>query len=271
MAASGSNAGATSLLAYLQTQNQLALDRLYADRYTCQAILRALHPLCRQYVIQLVGAHGELPVEIVRAWPAQSAEAKRKHEEALRQLDDLRLLSRHSNGSTFRLHHAFSEQLLKSICGAHDITAGADAGVGADKHAPTVLQLERHAQSTWEGVLQCVVTPPPLPVLLAVCQGQASLQDLLHGLGLVEPTAAGVAHVGTATTTRWTSSRAARHYLLTPSHTQVWQLMLAYMELAERTTIGARDATLAFLLRLGSLAVGCDCSVETLDPMQKEV
>jgi hypothetical protein len=87
---SGVASGGSSLLAYLQTQNQLALDRLYTDRYTCQAILRALPPLCRQYVVQLVGAHGELPVEVVRAWPSQSAEAKRNHDEALQQLDALR-------------------------------------------------------------------------------------------------------------------------------------------------------------------------------------
>lgn len=61
-----------------------------------------------------------------------------------------------------------------------------------------------------------------------------------------------------------------RHIPRYPPSCKAWRLMLAYMELGETTTPGARDATLSFLLRLGSLAIGCDCSVETLTPLQKQ-
>ena len=45
-------------------------------------------------------------------------------------------------------------------------------------------------------------------------------------------------------------SHGARRFLLMPTHAQVWKLVLAYMELAERGTPGTRHATLTFLMRV---------------------
>jgi transcription initiation factor TFIIH subunit 4 len=50
--------------------------------------------------------------------------------------------------------------------------------------------------------------------------------------------------------------RNARRYLLLPTHMQVWRIVRAYMELAERGTPGTRHATLCFLMRLGILRPG---------------
>lgn len=260
-----------SLLDYLESQNQLALDRLYADKYTCQAILRALPPLSRQYVLRLVGAHGELPMEIVKSWPLRTSEAQRKHEEALKQLDALRLLSRQAGagGSTFKLHVGLCDQLLRSLCAVHTVDSGGEPSAGADKHAPSVSQLERHAQSTWEAVLQCVLTPPPQQVALAVCQGRASLQDLLHAIGLLEPAAAGMAHVGGARP-QWCSSRGARLFVLLPSNSQAshgaryscysCRPLVQFPQVGTSSTIctvgGGRRA-----LRLGALGAGVAADV----------
>eukprot|EP00966_Prymnesium_polylepis_P143784 3319348-Prymnesium_polylepis.1 len=203
-------------------------------------------PLCRQYVLRLVGAHGTLPADIVRSWPLQSAEAQRKHEEALRQLDALRLLAydvSDGGSGTYQLHAGLCEQLQRSLCAAHAQADDGDASAGADKYAPSVPQLEVHARATWENVLQCVLTPPRRPVDLAVGDGKHSLQDLLLGLGLLEPAPAAVAHVGEREL--WRRGPRAKLFVLLPVHTQVWRLMLGYMELAERCAAGARDGAAA--------------------------
>ena len=61
----------------------------------------------------------------------------------------------------------------------------------------------------------------------------------------------------------------ARRFLLLPVHAQVWRLMMAYMSIAEGSGVGARDAVLSFLMRLGFLEQGTDYPVEELSNKQQ--
>mmetsp|Transcript_24851 Transcript_24851/g.56651 ORF Transcript_24851/g.56651 Transcript_24851/m.56651 type:complete len:364 (-) Transcript_24851:1071-2162(-) len=269
---------AGTLLDHLGSLHRAALDRLYGDKWTCQAILRALPATSRHYVLRLAGANGMLPVEVVKSWPLQRATALQKHEMILQQLCGLHLLREvvvrqqtHVSMVCYELHASFREQLRQSLCPSWNSEAA--EGIGADKHAATAQQLERHAMSTWELLLQAVVQPPPNLHKVSLSMCTESLQDLLAlpSLGLIErcPTSASPGDV------RLRMSRAARAFLLLPTHEQVWRLILGYLELIDHSNqegnVGARDATLAFLLRLGSMSVGRDCSVETLDDSQKRI
>ncbi|KAL1500582.1 hypothetical protein AB1Y20_013237 [Prymnesium parvum] len=264
---------AASLLEYLRGLSPIALSRLYSDPHTCQAVLRALPPLSRQYLLRLVGAHGRLAAEIVGAWPLPTAAAALEHKAALEQLVALRLVELDPVGREYALHAGLCEQIGSSICLARGAQA-AEARLAADEARPSVVQLERHAQRTWEDVLQCVLTPPRRLLPLAGCGGKSTLQQLLLSLRLLEATGAegaeGAEGVEGAAA-RWASTRAARRFVLLPIQEQVWRLMLEYMELTDTVQPGARDATLSFLMRLGSHAVGSDCSVHSLTELQRQV
>lgn len=162
---------AGTLLDHLGSLHRAALDRLYGDKWTCQAILRALPATSRHYVLRLAGANGMLPVEVVKSWPLQRATALQKHEMILQQLCGLHLLREvvvrqqtHVSMVCYELHASFREQLRQSLCPSWNSEAA--EGIGADKHAATAQQLERHAMSTWELLLQaagCLSFNPPSP------------------------------------------------------------------------------------------------------------
>ena len=106
-------------------------------------------------------------------------------------------------------------------------------------------------------------------------------KELLQEADLLQPAAAGAdgdddddAHADDASggRRRLTRTRDALRFLLQPTHLQVWKLVRAYMELAERGHPGTRHATLCFLLRLGLLRLGKPYRLDdaSLDEAQRD-
>ena len=168
-----------TLLRYFSALPRAAIDRLYSDGWTCQGLLRALPPLARQYVLRLACAQGQLPARVVHGWAQQSREAHAKHSHALEVLRRLNIVQEVRAGdgdaatASFRLHDGFAVQLLESLCvgGVLDADSERDTkretegdAVGkralaeeeASSSPPTLAQLERHATTTWERVLQAL-------------------------------------------------------------------------------------------------------------------
>lgn len=265
-----------TLLEYFGQLPQGVQLALFKDTWTCQAILRALGPMAQQYVLRLAGAQAPLPVSLVDSWALPTNDAQTKHEKALDHLKKLGLLSRVPGGSGggggaagssaggphYQLHKEFGAQLMRALRGG-DAACGSSSET--DKHKPTIEQLEAHARRTWEQLLETVLSPPPKPVKLQVATTPASsLQDLLIWAGLLTPS--DVAEYPYA------MGAGARAFLLQPVHTQVWRLMLAYMQLAEkRGASGARDALLSFIMRLGFLEQGVDYPTDELSDGQRDV
>ena len=267
------------MLRYFSALPRAALDRLYGDGWTCQGLLRALPPIARLYAIRLAMAHGSLPAGLVDQWPLQTKEARKIHDEALKVMRRLNLIEEvapeeEGGEALVRLHGSFSERLLECLCiggvlDAENERDDDDPKAAGASSAPTIAQLEQHAQATWECVLQAVLSPPRHHVPLAMrCEG-ASLQELLKEAGLLDArypgdegydddddAAAAEGDDASGGEPRLCMSRGARRFLLMPTHAQVWKLVLAYMELAERGTPGTRHATLTFLMRLGLLRLG---------------
>ena len=262
-----------TLLEYFGQLPQGVQLALFRDTWTCQAILRALGPVAQQYVLRLAGAQAPLPASLVNSWAQPTSDAQTKHEKALEHLKKLGLLHRVSSGSGggaaasssagephYQLHEEFGAQLLRALHGG-DLVRG-DADLDTDKHRPTLEQLGAHATKTWEQLLEAVLSPPPNPIRLQVAG--SSLQELLLRADLLTPS--GVAEYPYA------MGAGARGFLLQPVHTQVWRLMLAYMQLAEESgASGARDALLSFIMRLGFLEQGVDHPTDELSDAQKGV
>ena len=252
----------STLLDHFGQLPQVAQATLFKDPWTCQAILRALSPLAQQYVLRLAGAQNPLPTALVHAWAQPNREARTKHALAISQLTSLGLLTEASvgnAGSHFKLHAEFGTQLLLALRGG-EASGVHGTELSQDKSKPTLAQLEAHAVRTWEMVLQAVLTPPRKPLQLHMAG--SSLQALLHEAGLLEPRE-GAAGAG------YEMGGGARRFLLLPVHAQVWRLMMAYMSIAEGSGVGARDAVLSFLMRLGFLEQGADYPVEGLSNEQQ--
>ena len=110
---------ADALVQYLSSLPPVNLDRLYADSWVCHALLRALPPLARLYVVRLAAAHGSLPKALVDSWPARVREAAKRPEESMQQLHLLRLVHRvpaaGCGQEQLRLHEAFGAAMLDSL------------------------------------------------------------------------------------------------------------------------------------------------------------
>ena len=280
-----------SLLNYFASLPRAALDRLYSDGWTCQGLLRALPPLARLYALRLVAVSAEegggLPLVAVEAWAQDTPEAQKKHREALAGLRRLRLLLEGEGasldaavgaGKAIWLHRGFALQLRNCLCVGGVLNETPPPEAGSSSAQVLLTDLERHANDQWERVLQAILRPPVRDVWLEMkCDG-ASVQELLQEAHLLEPSRAldadGDVDMPSEAEDRGNGlrmTRGAARYLLQPIHRQVWLLVKAYMELAERGTPGTRDGTLCFLMRLGLLQLGQSYRMEdpSLDAAQR--
>ncbi len=265
-----SAAAMSPLLRYFSGLTRAALDRLYADGWTCQGLLRALPSMARLYVLRLACAQEDVPLVVVDTWKrADAIAATVRHEQAVKVLERLNLLERveaDDGVASWRLHRGFAKQLLNGLCIGGVLDAESERGDGSasvfdgNRGAPTVAQLERHAHATWERVLQSIIAPPDDDVELTMqCDG-ATLQELLIEadlLGYALTDRGAVADDGSGVSiARFAMNRQAYRYLLLPTHTQVWRLVQAYMKLSEKGTPGTQHGVLCFLMRLGLLRLG---------------
>ena len=213
---------------------------------------------------------------------------------ALRQLNLLKEGTAGATERAVWLHRGFARQLRDCLCVGGvlaDELAQSEAARPASSSGVSAAQLEHFASDAWERVLQAILRPPAEDVALSMkCEARPqSLQDLLCEAGLLravddpvevlgasgrrfnpeddeydedaaatsDANAAALEEMAAAgISTHLMMSRGAYRFLLQPTHLQVWKLVRAYMELADRGARGTRDATLCFLMRLGLLQPG---------------
>jgi transcription initiation factor TFIIH subunit 4 len=82
--------GQFSFVEYLTTLSPLKLDKLYESMWTCQAVLRSLPPVAKQYVLRLLYVDQPLPSSTFDSWA--SVEGTSKHKVAIESLLSLRVL-----------------------------------------------------------------------------------------------------------------------------------------------------------------------------------
>ena len=86
-----------SLLQYFSSRPPIHLQKLFADGWAAQGILRSLPPLARLYAMRLVmpsAAGIGLPTSVMNDWKKPTREAEAKHDQAVQLLSKLRLIER---------------------------------------------------------------------------------------------------------------------------------------------------------------------------------
>eukprot|EP00898_Chlorokybus_atmophyticus_P003892 jgi/Chlat1/4503/Chrsp29S04577 len=193
-------------LEYLGSLPALKLDRLYASHWTCQALLRSLPPLAKQYVLRLLFVDASLPARTLQDWAQPTAAAK--HRAALDRLRQLRVLLEEKGGD-------------KDSTGPPEVQLPPSVA----KRLPTVEELDAYALQQWEAVLLHLVSSG------APAVGQ---------LGSTKLPAAMRSHVsqtfmraGLMDKERGSITDSGFRFLLLDIFAQLWQLIHEYVTTAE--------------------------------------
>lgn len=239
------------LLAFLQSQSQNTLTRLYQRPSSCLSIFRLLDPLERQLVMNLLWLESAIPASTMATWVAR--EVKIAYEHALSTLSHLHILPQ--SAVKLALNPTFKTSLRHAITGGG--TSGS-FGLPADKDdrhlPPSVETLDSYALERWETILHYMVssgtgrnpTRPSQGVLFLL--QRSGLMASSHG-SLLQITSSGF------------------QFLLHSPHAQLWELLLQYLHMAEERQMDLVEV-LSFLFMLSSMELGRDYSIEQLSPTQ---
>lgn len=248
-------ATSTPLVDFLVRQRRGRLGRLYQNPWTCEAVLRALPPLARHYVLRLVSL-GE-PAPFAPAMLEEWAQSMSAHAHALQWLLDLSILERAAAPpDALRLNPVYCEQLGELLRGRKPPDPRPP-----NKHTPSEEQLDAHASRQWDQLLLAVARPD----LWASDVGYDMPRELLYPAGLIEvryrsdassadddddePDEGGVAGVP-----YWAMSNQGAAFVLGELSAQAWHILQVY--------IGDDETKLGFLLELTHKRFGCAYAIE---------
>ncbi|KAI0806151.1 transcription factor Tfb2-domain-containing protein [Irpex lacteus] len=240
-----------ALLAFLQSQSQNTLTRLYQRPSSCLSIFRLLGPLERQLVMNLLWLESAIPATTMAAWV--TAEGTKAYDTALSVLSHLHVLPQSS--IKLALNVTFKTSLRQAITGGGTSGSfGAPAEKDGKHPAPSIETLDAYALERWETILHYMVSSgtgrnpaKPSQGVLYLLQ-RSGLMSNAHGSSL-QITSSGF------------------QFLLHNPHTQLWELLLQYLRMAEERQMDL-VGVLSFLFMLSTMELGRDYSVEHLSPTQ---
>ncbi|GJE85551.1 transcription factor Tfb2 [Phanerochaete sordida] len=236
------------LLAFLQSQSQNTLTRLYQRPSSCLSIFRLLGPLERQIVMNLLWLESAIPASTMAAWV--SHEVRKSYENSLSILSRLHVLPQ----STVKLalNPTFKTSLRHAIVGGGSSGSFGVPATRDEKHSPPSIEvLDSYALERWETILHYMVssgtaTRPSQGVLFLL--QRSGLMASVHG-GSLQITSLGF------------------QFLLHSPHAQLWELLLQYLHMAEERQMDLVEV-LSFLFMLSTMELGREYSVEHLSPTQ---
>jgi transcription initiation factor TFIIH subunit 4 len=260
-----------SILDYLCSLDKGVLDVLYQDTFTCLTIFRSLHPLAKQYLLRWLCITEPLPLSVINSWVLATPTSQQAHTQAMSTLWELQLLLRAPSASAgdsksvtsnnadplIHFNPPFQKCLQDALTNKMVVDAGLES-VMDDPDRAELSELDAYAQRKWDAILHWMVGA-------SKTLGTPSMEvtTRLVSMGLMEPLA--------------NDARAKPH--ITPSgfaflfkdiQTQVWDVILAYMEGLEQAQMD-RDEVLQFLFRLSFLKLGMGYPTSALSDTQRRL
>ncbi|KAL7746892.1 RNA polymerase II transcription factor B 52 kDa subunit [Sorochytrium milnesiophthora] len=237
---------ALNISTYLHGLPAQTFTRLYAHPATCLAVFRLLPYLAKQIVVRLLFVTTSTQHEEIVAWVAKSGQSTMMDSlVALRRFHILR-----STGDTWLMHDVFRVQFRHALTGQGEQSSFGTAVFASEAHPVTTAYLDQYATEQWEAVLQFMVgtsTQRPAPAVI----------NLLEKSGLMARRDGAM---------RITNS--GFQFLLQNVNTQVWALLLQYLDLSEDLQMDRVDV-LNFFFLLSSLELGTGYSLESLTETQQ--
>ncbi|KAL6043815.1 RNA polymerase II transcription factor B 52 kDa subunit [Balamuthia mandrillaris] len=254
---------------YVSKLPQETLDKLYTDPWTCQAIFRSVPPLGKQFVLRLLFLDAPVVLATIQSWvkpqykPQHDASVNRLLTlKVLREADSSRATSSqqqpppHSKRSSaaeqqrwFELNPVFKSALRVALY-TSDEPPWATA-MSFDKRAPSVELLARYTKACWESLLHFMVGTS------AEKKPSSKLVSLLVSMQLMQIEGEDVLRI----------TEKGFQFLLKDVYTQVWTLLLAYIDSVQQQGMDLKDV-LSFLFQLSFCTLGKDYPVKTLTEVQ---
>ncbi|KAH9943694.1 transcription factor Tfb2-domain-containing protein [Amylocystis lapponica] len=245
---------AHALLAFLRTQSQNTLTRLYQRPSSCLSVFRLLRPLERQLIMNLVWLESAIPASTMAAWVTR--EGKKPYTNALATLASLHILP--NSAVKLNLNPTFKSGLRQAITGGGvSASFGVPAARDTQHIPPDIDTLDAYALERWETILHYMVSSGT---------GQSPARPSQDVLFLLQRSGL-MASVQSATL-QITSS--GFQFLLHSPHAQLWELLLQYLHMAEERQMDLVEI-LSFLLMLSTMELGREYSTENLSPTQTEM
>ncbi|OCH94822.1 transcription factor Tfb2 [Obba rivulosa] len=243
-----------SLLAFLQSQSQNTLTRLYQRPSSCLSIFRLLGPLERQLVMNLLWLESAIPVSTMAAWVTR--EGRKAYNSSLSTLAQLHILP--SSATKLALNPTFKSCLRQAITGGGSSGSfGVPARYDSSNPGPSTETLDSYALERWETILYYMVSSG---------NGQYPAKPSDAVLFLLKRSGLMTSFRGAAL--QITSS--GFQFLLHPPHEQLWELLLQYLHMAEERQMDLVEV-LGFLLMLSTMELGrarSEYSTENLSATQ---
>ncbi|GAQ85685.1 putative Transcription factor Tfb2 [Klebsormidium nitens] len=248
---------------YLSELPPVKLDRLYESHFTCQAVLRSLPPIAKQYVLRLLFIEQPIAGETMRGWA--KPEALGKHNAAMERLDQLRVLLETGGKSgkkdaSYRLNPVFQQQLQRALSGA----------IGPPKdplppalasHKPSPADLNAYALKQWESLLLFLANAgAPGGERRGDQEPSKMIKGLLRRAGLMGTSDEGGVRI----------SDEGFRFLLMDLYKQLWVVVREYVAEIEDQGLDGAQVT-CFLMELGFYPLGEPHGVNRLSSLQKRV
>lgn len=235
---------------YLEGLPKNIQDRLYELPATCLAIYRLLPPMGKFFVMLMVFHDKPVPKRELDKWVKPLQAPLRTKGEAWKSMRELRLVEEREG--LVALHEVFRRSFRNALTGGETHNAFGMVCDGADAHSVDVAFLDEYAAARWENILHFMVGTPGMQEQ----PSQLVLQLLKHA-GLMDG----------ASTTHMRITKEGFQFLLQDVTTQIWTLLLQYLNLATVLLMDLVDV-LNFIFMLGLLELGRDYQLAALSSTQ---
>lgn len=237
----------TSLYNFLHDLPEQTLSRLYQSPSSCLSIFRLLPSLARHLILNLLwSSNHSFNLNQLQLWSTKSkSDSKAQLDTNLFKLIHLHLIHQ----SQLTLHPTFKENFQIALTGG-----GTHRSFGLPSNTSSNIDLQtldQHAKQNWETILHFMVgsnwskTP------------SQKIISLLSFSGLISTRNSKITSVGF-------------QFLLDDINTQLWELLLQYLKMAEANDLDIVDV-LSCLFMLGSLELGKEYSMINLSETQIQV
>ncbi|KAL5606556.1 hypothetical protein BROUX41_002959 [Berkeleyomyces rouxiae] len=267
------NPPATSLGEYLERLPGATLKKLYSQPSTALSIFRRMLPkLAKKFVLTMLYMPGPLPLETIDAMV--HPEYKREKDQALSALKSLHMIQvtipTRDRKQEVQLVPTFRNSFREALEGsaAHN-SFGVSSALPVAAETDTAF-LDKYARRRWDDILHYVVNSVGIQDSLGGGSGagpKQSVKELLVAGRLVERRAGSTGSLGMGIT------QGGFTFLLQETNSQVWTLLLLWLDAANRASGSGLDAVdmLQFLFMLASMELGRAYDTASLTPERQNM
>ncbi|KAF2303345.1 hypothetical protein GH714_016962 [Hevea brasiliensis] len=234
----------------------MKLDRLYANPFICQAILRSLPPLAKKYVLEMLYIDGPVSAKMLEEWVL--ADGSSKHRIALDRLIQLRIFTEtvdRKKETSYRLNPTFQINLRKHLID-REVLPREPMPSNIVARLPSLEELEAYALGQWECFLLQLINSTQAEKLTNF--SSSMMKVFQRGLLSQREKEA----------SRLTES--GFQFLLMDTNAQLWYIIREYISNSEERDIDPADL-ISFLLELSFHITGEAYNMNTLTEIQRHM